>query len=408
MKTIRVEFTNQRGEILSGRLDLPEDEKPRAYALFAHCFTCGKNLKAITHIGRALTSERLAVLRFDFSGIGESQGEFSESGFTSNVEDLLSAAAWLTEEHQAPQLLIGHSFGGAAVLQAAQRITGIRAVATVGAPYDPNHVRHLFSQELDNIQANGVAEVSIAGRRFNIGRSFLDDLDSQRVEERLSELKAALLVLHSPVDKVVGIDNAAQIYRAAKHPKSFLGLDTADHLLSNEDDARYAGSMIAAWACRYLQIEKKSGIEKDVIDNRVTVRTGNEGFYTELFANGHPLVADEPTNYGGTDLGPSPYEYLLSALGACTTMTVQMYAQRKKWPLESAVVRLSHDKIHADDCQSCEETSGKIDRFDRELELQGELNDEQRQRLLEIAERCPVHRTLHATVEVITRLKELS
>ncbi len=406
MKTIRVEFTNKRGETLSGRLDLPEDEKPRAYALFAHCFTCGKNLKAITHIGRSLTAEKLAVLRFDFSGIGESEGEFGQSNFTSNVEDLLSAAAWLSEEYQAPQLLIGHSFGGAAVLQAAQRIEGIRAVATIGAPYDPNHVRHLFSKELENLGAAEVAEVSIAGRRFNIGRSFLDDLDAQSVEKRLSGLKAALLVLHSPLDKVVGIDNATQIYRAAKHPKSFLSLDRADHLLGNEGDARYAGSMIAAWACRYLQFEKEPGIETDVIDNRVTVRTGNEGFYTELFANGHPLVADEPTNYGGTDLGPSPYEYLLSALGACTTMTVQMYAQRKKWPLRSAVVRLSHEKIHAEDCRSCVEQQGKIDRFERELELQGELDAEQRQRLLEIAERCPVHRTLHATVEVVTRLKE--
>jgi uncharacterized OsmC-like protein/alpha/beta superfamily hydrolase len=406
MKTIPVEFSNKRGEVLAGRLDLPEDERPLAYALFAHCFTCGKNLKAITHIGRALTAEKLAVLRFDFSGVGESEGDFSKSHFTSNVEDLLSAADWLATEYQSPQLLIGHSFGGAAVLQAAQQIKGVRAVATLAAPYDPNHVRHLFSQELENIEAKGEAEVSIAGRRFNISREFLDDLDAQRVETRLADLKAALLVLHSPIDKIVGIDNAAQIYRAAKHPKSFIGLDGADHLLSKGDDARYAGSMIAAWACRYLQLESKPGIKADVVDNRVTVRTGNQGFYTELFANGHALVADEPKTYGGTDLGPSPYEYLLSALGACTTMTVQMYAQRKKWPLDSAVVRLSHQKIHAVDCQSCEEKEGKIDRFERELELQGDLNDEQRQRLLEIAERCPVHRTLHATVEVVTRLKE--
>lgn len=406
MKTLKVEFANSRGEILSGRLDLPEDEKPLAYALFAHCFTCGKNLKAITHIGRALTAEKFAVLRFDFSGVGDSEGDFEHSNFTANVEDLLSAAAWLTDKHQAPQLLIGHSFGGAAVLQAVQRLEGVRAVATIGAPFDPNHVRHLFSDALEEIETKGEAEVAIGGRRFNIGRSFLDDLDAQRVEERLAELKAALLVLHSPIDKVVGIDNAAQIYRAARHPKSFLSLDKADHLLNTESDARYAGSMIATWACRYLQIESEPGIESDVIDNRVTVRTGNEGFFSELFANGHSLVADEPTNYGGTDLGPSPYEYLLSALGACTTMTVQMYARRKKWPLESAVVRLTHEKIHARDCLSCEEKNGKIDRFDRELELQGDLDADQRQRLLEIAERCPVHRTLHATVEVVTRLKD--
>jgi len=405
MKTRRVEFTNSRGETLSGRLDLPEDERPRAYALFAHCFTCGKNLKAINHIGRALTAEKLAILRFDFSGIGESEGDFSQTDFSSNVEDLLSAVAWLTQEYEAPQLLIGHSFGGAAVLQAAQRISGIKAVATIAAPYDPNHIRHLFSDKLEDIEVHGEAEVSVAGRKFNIARTFLDDLEAQQVEQGLSQLKAALLVLHSPVDKVVGIENAAQIYRAAKHPKSFLGLDTADHLLSHQDDARYAGRMIATWACRYLHLADEYGIDAEVIDNRVTVRTGKEGFYTELFANGHPLVADEPTAYGGTDLGPSPYEYLLSALGACTTMTVQMYARRKKWPLESAVVRLKHEKIHAEDCQSCAEKEGKIDRFEREIELQGELSADQRQRLLEIAERCPVHRTLHATVEVVTQLK---
>lgn len=406
MKTLKVQFLNKLGETLSGRLDLPEDEKPRAYVLFAHCFTCGKNLKAITHIGRALTAEKLAVLRFDFSGLGDSEGDFAETHFTSNVEDLISAADWLASEYQAPQLLIGHSFGGAAVLQAAQRIGGVKAVATIGAPYDPGHVRHLFSEELKAIQTDGEAEVAIAGRSFKIGRGFLDDLDAQKVEKRLAGLKAALLVMHSPVDKVVGIDNAALIYKAAKHPKSYLSLDDADHLLSREGDARYAGSMIAAWACRYLKLETVPGIKSLVTDNRVTVRTGSEGFYTELFANGHPLVADEPKSYGGTDLGPSPYEYLLSALGACTTMTVQMYARRKKWPLDFAVVRLRHEKIHAEDCQDCEEKQGKIDRFERELELQGELDEEQRQRLLEIAERCPVHRTLHSAVEVVTRLKE--
>ncbi len=406
MKTRKVEFVNQRGETLAGRLDLPEDEKPLAYALFAHCFTCGKNLKAITHLGRALTAEKLAVLRFDFSGIGESEGEFADSSFTSNIEDLLSAAAWLEREHQAPQLLIGHSFGGAAVLQAAARLPEVRAVVTIGAPYDPGHIRHLLPQNLDRTSADGAVEVAIGGRQFKIGRSFLDDLDEHQVDKRLAELKAALLVVHAPLDKVVGIDNAARIYQAAKHPKSFLGLDRADHLLSDTEDARFAGKMIGAWACRYLQVEPAPGIESEVVDNRVTVRTGKEGFYSELFANGHALVADEPTAFGGTDLGPSPYEYLLAALGACTTMTVQMYARRKKWPLESALVRLSHDKVHAQDCADCSTAEGKIDRFERELELLGPLDEEQRQRLLEIAERCPVHRTLHSAVEVKTRLRE--
>lgn len=405
MKSYNVKFPNAAGEQLSGRIDLPEDETPRAWALFAHCFTCGKNLKSSGQIAHALTQEKIAVLRFDFTGLGDSEGDFSTSNFSSNVADLVAAAQWLGRDYQSPEILIGHSFGGAAVLQAAALLPEVRAVATVAAPFDPEHVSHLFADSLEQIKREGEAQVNLAGRQFKFRRQFFVDLSAQQVEEQLGRLRAALLVLHSPLDQVVGIENAAKIYQAAKHPKSFISLDGADHLLSRDSDARYVGQMIASWACRYLAEAEPAVIESAVIDNRVTARTGPEGFYTELFANGHALTADEPVAYGGSNRGPTPYDYLLSALGACTSMTVQMYARRKGWPLQSAVVRLSHEKIHAEDCAACEEKNGKIDRFSRELELIGDLTADQRQRLLEIAERCPVHKTLHATVEVVTRLK---
>ncbi|RKX85066.1 MAG: osmotically inducible protein C [Spirochaetes bacterium] len=398
MKSHLVKFPNASGEQLSGRIDLPEDETPRAWALFVHCFTCGKNLKSSALIARALTQEKIAVLRFDFTGLGESEGDFSASNFSSNVEDLVAAAQWLATEYQAPEILLGHSFGGAAVLQAAAQLPQVRAVATIAAPFDPEHVTHLFTESLDQIKLAGEAQVKLAGRQFFV------DLSEQQVEQQIGRLKSALLVLHSPVDQAVGIENATKIYQAAKHPKSFISLDRADHLLNRDSDALYVGQMIANWACRYLEPMDIGGIETDVIDSRVTVRTGAQGFYTEMFANGHALPADEPIAYGGTNRGPTPYDYLLTSLGACTSMTVQMYA-RKKWPLQSAVVRLSHAKIHAEDCENCELTRGKLDHFSRELELVGDLSPKQRQKLLEISERCPVHKTLHAEVRVKTTLK---
>lgn len=262
----------------------------------------------------------------------------------------------------------------------------------------------LFTESLDQIKLAGEAQVKLAGRQFRFRRQFFVDLSEQQVEEQIGRLKSALLVLHSPVDQAVGIENATKIYQAAKHPKSFISLDRADHLLNRDSDALYVGQMIANWACRYLEPMDIGGIETNVIDSRVTVRTGAQGFYTEMFANGHALTADEPIAYGGTNRGPTPYDYLLTSLGACTSMTVQMYA-RKKWPLQSAVVRLSHDKIHAEDCENCELTRGKLDHFSRELELVGDLSPKQRQKLLEISERCPVHKTLHAEVRVKTTLK---
>jgi len=405
MKSLRIRIPNARGEELAARLDLPEDERPLAYALFAHCFTCTKNLKAAVHIGAALCREKIAVLRFDFTGLGESEGDFSATNFTTNVADLINAATFLAERYQAPQILIGHSLGGAAVLQAREKIASTRAVVTLAAPHEPSHLARHFEDVRAKIETAGEAEVELGGRRFTIRRQFLDDLEMHALDEHIARLKAALLVMHSPRVTTVSIDNAARIYKAAKHPKSFISLDDADHLLLEEADALYAGTLIAAWSRRYIQSHEPSEIESAVIDNRVTVRTGSTGFFTEMFASGHPLIADEPEAYGGGNRGPSPYDYLLAALGSCTGMTLQMYARRKQWPLENVIVRLSHAKIHARDCRDCETRNGKIDLLEREIELQGDLDEEQRQRLVEISDRCPVHKTLHGDIEVRTRLR---
>ena len=408
MNTKRITFPNGRGELIAARLELPEDEQPLAYALFAHCFTCSKDLKAVVSISRALSSKRIAVLRFDFTGLGESEGDFSTTTFSTEVNDLVAAAQYLGREYEAPRLLIGHSLGGAAVLVAAADIPSTKAVVTIAAPFDPVNLRRLLGVTTEQIEQDGQATVSISGREFTIRKSLLDDLESLQPADTLRLLKAALLVMHSPRDQVVGIENAANIYRAAPHPKSFISLDSADHLLSDVRDSRYAGGIIATWASRYLELPDTSApshVPSEVIDNRVTARTGADGFRTELFANGFPLVADEPVEVGGGNEGPSPYEYLLAALGACTGMTLRMYARSKGWPLEDVVVRLSHQKIHANDCRDCDAKGPQIDSIERELELLGELDEAQRQRLLEIAGRCPVHRTLTGEVRIGTVLQ---
>lgn len=408
MNTKRITFPNGRGEQIAARLELPENELPLTYALFAHCFTCSKDHKAVVNISRALSRKRIAVLRFDFTGLGESEGDFSATTFSSEVSDLAAAAQFLEHEYKAPRLLIGHSLGGAAVLAAAADIPSTKAVVTIAAPFSPANLRRLLEVTPEQIELTGQATVSISGRDFVIRKSLLDDLESQRPTETLRRLKAALLVMHSPRDQVVGIENAANIYRAAPHPKSFISLDSADHLLSDARDSRYAGGIIAAWASRYLELPDPpvpSRTPPWVIDNRVTARTAANGFRTGLFANGFPLIADEPVEFGGSNEGPSPYEYLLAGLGACTAMTLRVYARSKGWPLEDVVVRLSHQKVHAEDCRDCDEKGGQIDCIERELEFHGELDEAQRQRLLEIAGRCPVHRTLTGEVQIRTVLR---
>jgi putative redox protein len=406
MQFKNLEFTNESGQKLSARLDLPLDGKPVAYALFAHCFTCSKNLKAIAYISRALTRAGVAVMRFDFTGLGESEGEFGETTFSSNVGDLITAAQFMDANFEAPKILIGHSFGGAAVLQAAAKIPSSVAVVTIAAPADPGHVKHALGSSQDTIERRGEAEVNLAGRTFKIKKQFLDDLEFVNMQETLRHLNRALLIFHSPLDDIVGIDNAARIFQAARHPKSFISLDKADHLLSNSSDSRYVGTVIAAWSLKYLNGSQSETAEGSTAAEHVVTRTGPSGFLTDIRVNNHSLVADEPLNLGGTNLGPTPFEYLTSALGSCTSMTLRMYADRKEWPLESVNVKLKHKKIPAEECESCETKQGKIDQFDRDIELEGPLDQDQKKRLLQIADRCPVHRTLKSEIIINTKLKE--
>lgn len=404
MQFHKISFRNKEGQNLSARLDLPLGEKPKAYALFAHCFTCSKNLNAVGTISRALNQAGIAVLRFDFTGLGESEGDFADTNFSSNVSDLVSAAEFLESDFTAPSLLIGHSLGGAAVLQAASQLPSISAIATIGAPAEPTHVKKHLGTTTEKIEADGEAEISLAGRPFKIKKQFLDDLEKHKMRASIAGLKKALLVIHSPVDDTVGIENAGQIFEAARHPKSFISLDHADHLLTSESDSQYVGSVIATWASKYLDsaIDEE---KRDLADNRIIVHTGNAGYQTEINANGHTLLADEPVSVGGTNTGPTPYDLLVAGLGACTSITLRMYANRKQWPLEAIDVRLKHQKIYAKDCEECETKEGKVDEIEREIELHGPLDETQKQRLLEIADRCPVHRTLHSEVSVKTKLK---
>ncbi len=404
MQSQKLFFINDQGEKLGARLDLPLDGKPLAYALFAHCFTCTKNIKAVANINQSLTQAGIAVLRFDFTGLGESEGDFADTNFSSNIADLIAATKFLETEYAAPKLLIGHSLGGAAVLQAATHIPSAVGVVTIGSPYEPTHVTHLLASNREEIEARGQAEVCLAGRTFTIKKQFLDDLEMTRMADSIRNLRKALLIFHAPLDQTVGVDNAAQIFMTAKHPKSFVSLDRADHLLTREADSRYVGSVISAWVLKYLDLPSEDLAEANDEDHGVVVSLDCSHYRTEIRASGHSLIADEPLTVGGTNLGPNPYDYLLAGLGACTVMTLRMYADRKGWPLEEMTVRLRHQKIHAADCETCEPQAGKVDLIERDLELIGPLDADQRQRLLEIADKCPVHRTLTTETVIRTRL----
>jgi putative redox protein len=399
----KASFKGALGHMLAARLDRPP-HRPRAYALFAHCFTCSKDIFAAARIAGALAARGVAVLRFDFTGLGASEGEFANTDFSSNVADLVAAADWLRETYDAPQLLIGHSLGGAAVLAAAARIPEARAVATVAAPSGPGHLRDLLKSSEAEIRRLGKAEVEIAGRRFTVTEKFLDDIATINLKPAVASLGKALIVFHSPHDMTVGIENASEIFLAAKHPKSFVSLDDADHLLTRRTDAAYVADVIAAWSGRYLAPQSAPPSERTG-EEEVLVRESRTGrFMQEILAGSHLLFADEPATVGGDDAGPSPYQLLSAALGACTSMTMRLYAERKGIPLERATVRVAHEKIHAEDCAECETKAGMVDEFRRTIHLDGVLEEGQIQKLLEIADKCPVHRTLHSEVVVKTTL----
>jgi uncharacterized OsmC-like protein/alpha-beta hydrolase superfamily lysophospholipase len=401
--TERFQFEGSEGQQLAAALDTPNGPA-RAYALFAHCFTCGKDVLAAKRIAVALSAKGIAVLRFDFTGLGSSEGDFANSTFSSNVADLVRAADHLRKTFQAPALLIGHSLGGAAVLAAASQIPEANAVVTIAAPSDPTHVMGQFADSIEKIRKDGQAEVSLAGP-FTIKREFLDDIAEHGLMVHIAGLHKALLVMHAPTDDTVGIDNATRIFVTAKHPKSFVSLAGADHLLSNRRDSAYVADVIAAWASRYLD----AAAPEEAVDlgeaprNVVVQETGNSKFQQSVSAGPHRLLADEPKAAGGDDTGLSPYDFVLAGLGACTSMTMRLYADRKLLPLERTTVTLRHSKIYAQDCAECETRDGMLDQIERVIAMEGALSSEQRERLMEIADKCPVHRTLTSEIHIVTR-----
>jgi uncharacterized OsmC-like protein/fermentation-respiration switch protein FrsA (DUF1100 family) len=412
-RTQRIEFDNGRGQVLAGRMEWPAGPI-RGHALFAHCFTCSKESSAATRVARALAARGYAVLRFDFTGLGGSEGEFANTDFSSNVDDLVAAARHLDGSHGPVDLLVGHSLGGAAVLAAAPRIESARAVVTIGAPSDPSHVRHLLEPAREELERRGEAEVTLAGRTFRIRAVLLEDLARWSEKGTLADLDRPLLIMHSPSDQVVPIENARALYEAARHPKSFVSLDGAGHLLGKSEDAEYAAEVLAAWASRYVRggegAREATGVrlaEGQVLVEEFHPASKDQRLLQRVVAGGHELLADEPEGKGGENRGPTPYDLLLAALGTCTAMTLRMYARHKKLPLERVRVRLSHDRVHADDCADCEDGRG-LERFTREVELVGDLDDAQRKRLLEIADRCPVHRTLEGAKRIETRESDAS
>lgn len=413
MPRTQVLFYNKQNESLSGLLELP-NARINCYAIFAHCFTCSKDGIAATYISRALAENGVGVLRFDFTGLGNSAGDFPNTNFSSNLDDLFAAAEFLQENYAAPQLLIGHSLGGSAVLAVAKQIESVRGVVTINSPATAEHVKHLFDDAHNEILNNQSAKVSLGGGSFTIQKQFIEDLDRYNTLDHIKALGKALLVFHSPVDQVVSIDEATRIYVAAKHPKSFITLDQADHLLSNKGDANYVAAVITAWVSRYLadsfssESASTNSRQNDALPviqpGTVIVRERDKKFAREIFTQQHHLVSDEPVEQGGADSGVNPYELLLAALGSCTSMTLRMYANHKKLDLEDIEVTLRHSRVHLDDCETCDDKNTLVDKINREIKLVGRLDDDQRKRLLEIADKCPVHKTLVNEIVIETKL----
>lgn len=402
MKPNRFTFPNSEGIMLSAQMEWPANQQPHNYAIFAHCFTCNKNFHAVRAISKALAGRGFAILSFDFTGLGQSEGNFEDADFSGNVKDIVSAARFLEDKFRAPTLLLGHSLGGAAVIQAAEYIETVRAIATIGSPAKAEHVKKVFEEHLPAIGTTGMTKVDLGGRPFLIRQQFVDDLRNHVPAETLRRLKKAILILHSPQDRIVGIENAAQLYQEAHHPKSFISLDGADHLLTKKSDSGYAGEVIAAWASRYLDIPGEPSLESEY--QTVALTGDKESGYTTLIKAGkHCITADEPEDVGGNDFGPTPYQLLASSLAACTAMTLRMYANRKSLDIEEIKVHVTHSKRYSDDAVHDNQMDARIERFERLVEVEGDIDEKQRKRIIEIANKCPVHKTLEGRISITTR-----
>ena len=400
-----ISFINRQENKIAGVLHTDATKPVIAYALFAHCFTCSKNINSAVNIAEELAQNGIATLRFDFTGLGSSDGDFSDTNFSSNVQDIIDAADFLKSEYQAPELLVGHSLGGTAMLCAAPNIDSAKAVATLVSPSTAEHVLHNLHAKMHQIEEQGEAEVMLAGRPFTFKKDFVEDAKAYQID--IKNLNKALMVMHSPTDNVVRVDEAASIYQQARHPKSFVSLDNADHLLSNAADSAYASKVLAAWAMRYVNAEDPYPKKIQTQDNTVTVSAdSNDGFLCAINANEHHLLADEPLKLGGTNFGPTPYDYLAAALGSCTAMTLNMYARHKKLPVENVTVAVQHGKEHIEDCVDCENDPKKVDVFNCSISITGDLTDEQRTRMTKIAARCPVHQTLHNEIKINATLAD--
>jgi len=404
MSSIKLNIQNKKGHKLQAYLELPADQKPQYYAIFAHCFTCSSALGAVKNISRSLTSHGFGVVRFDFTGLGRSEGEFAESYFSANVDDLIAVNNYLKTHYQAPGLLVGHSLGGAAVIVAASKLENIKAVATVGAPATVSHVTHLFSHGIEEVKEKGEVEVNIGGRPFKINEEFVEDFGKIDLPEITKNLRKPLLIMHAPFDQIVGIDNAHKLYHGAHHPKSFVSLDDADHLLSSSKDSLYVGNVIGTWVQRYFEQQDNTMLETKGEQLVAHLNVVEDNFTTSIQTKKHNFIADEPASIGGDDFGPSPYDYLSAGLAACTVMTLKMYAQRKKWDLQEVFVYISHSKKHSDELELDVEKSGYLDHISKKLKFVGKLDEKQKTRLQEIASKCPVHKTLQSEVIIETEL----
>ena len=395
--SLRFSFENASGLQLAAIVDLPI-LPIKYFALYAHCFSCGKDILVAARIARSLAAKGIAVMRFDFTGIGSSEGSFEESNFTNNCLDIVAATEYMRQHYQAPRLLIGHSLGGTAMLNAAEHIPEAAAIVSIAAPASPDHVLSHFESEVDKLEKQEKVDIELANKTLTISRDFVADLKQHSLLEKISQLRKALLIFHSPIDNIVSINEASKIFVAAKHPKSFISLDKADHLITEKKDIEYIAEAINAWALRYIDADIA---EVPKIDSgEVLVGEGNNNFLREVASDDHAWFSDEPIAVGGDNLGPDPYEQLLSSLGTCTSMTLRMYVNHKGWQVDDIQVELKHSRQHIQDCEQPDKKLCKIELIEKLITITGQLDEKQLKRLTEVADRCPVHKTLLGEIKI--------